>query len=161
MENIANIDNIEKNMEMLYLNNLIKACEKSNVDKNILEKKLNALNSESEIKSSMKKEISHNSLANITESPTSNQQYSDDYLYQKAWTKLTAIHKIIKVKEYVNSLLVKSETDKQELKEKLVEMVKNKVLTKKDSVLYDSVKGRIISIPTLEYKNGKYSINSE
>lgn len=161
MENIANIDNIEKTMEMLYLNNLIKACEKSNVDKNILEKKLNTLNSESEVKAAMKKEISHNSLANMTESPTSNQQYSDDYLYQKAWTKLTAIHKIIKVKEYVNSLLVKSETDKQELKEKLVEMVKNKVLTKKDSVLYDSVKGKIISIPTLEYKNGKYLINNE
>ncbi len=161
MENIANIDNIEKNMEMLYLNNLIKACEKSNVDKNVLEKKLNTLNSESEVQPKLKKEISHNSLANMTESPTSNQQYSDDYLYQKAWTKLTAIHKIIKVKEYVNALLVKNDSDKQELKEKLVEMVKNKVLTKKDSVLYDSVKGKVISIPILEYKNGKYIINSE
>lgn len=158
MENIANIDNIEKNMEMLYLNNLIKACEKNNIEKDLLEKKLNTLNSESEVKSTLKKEISHQSLVNMTESPTSNQQYSDDYLYQKPWTKLTAIHKIIKIKEYVNSLLIKTDIDKQELKEKLVEMVKNKVLTKKDSVLYDSVKGKVISIPSLEYKNGKYVI---
>jgi len=58
----------------------------------------------------------------------------------------------------VNSLLVKTESDKLSLKEKLVELDKNKILTKKDSVLYDSTKGKIISIPTLEYKDGKYLI---
>ena len=158
MENIANIDNIEKNIEMIYLNNLIKACEKNNIDKGILEKKLNTLHTESEVQNTLKKEASCQSLTNMTESPTSNQQYSDDYLYQKPWTKLTAIHKIIKIKEYVNSLLIKTDIDKQELKEKLVEMVKNKVLTKKDSVLYDSTKGKVISITSLEYKNGKYHI---
>jgi hypothetical protein len=139
---------------MLYLNNLIKACEKNNINKDLLQKKIESLNKQKQLDKTLTKTISSQSLNNATESP----QYSDDYLYQKPWTKLTAIHKIIKIKEYVNSLLINIESDKIILKEKLVELVKDKILTKKDSVLYDSTKGKIISIPTLEYKEGKYLI---
>ena len=92
-----------------------------------------------------------------TLSPQS-QQYSDDYLYQKTWIKLTPIHKIIKIKEFVNMLLINDENEKQLLKDKLVNMIKNKTLTKKEAVMYDSVKGKIISIVDLQYKNGKYVI---
>jgi hypothetical protein len=154
METNIDFTNIEKSLEVLYLNNLIKACEKNNINKDQLEKKIISLNKQKQIDKTLSKTTSNQSLNNATESP----QYSDDYLYQKPWTKLTAIHKIIKIKEYVNSLLVKTESDKLSLKEKLVELVKNKILTKKDSVLYDSTKGKIISIPTLEYKDGKYLI---
>jgi hypothetical protein len=154
METNIDFTNIEKSLELLYLNNLIKACEKNNINKDQLEKKIISLNKQKQIDKTLSKTTSNQSLNNATESP----QYSDDYLYQKPWTKLTAIHKIIKIKEYVNSLLVKTESDKLSLKEKLVELVKNKILTKKDSVLYDSTKGKIISIPTLEYKDGKYLI---
>ena len=154
------MENITNNIEKIYLNNLIKACEKNNINKTFLEKKIEALNSDSENNNKIiKKNVSNNTLSNISESPTSH-QYSDDYLYQKIWTKLTAIHKIIKIKEYINSLLIKDESEKQILKEKLIDLVKNKILTKKDSVLYDSVKGKIISIPLLEYKNGQYNIKS-
>lgn len=149
-----NINNIEESLELLYLNNLIKACEKNNINKDHLEKKIISLKSQKQINKTLTKTTSNQSLNNATESP----QYSDDYLYQKPWTKLTAIHKIIKIKEYVNSLLIKTESDKLILKEKLVELVKNKILTKKEAVLYDSTKGKIISIPTLEYKEGKYLI---
>jgi len=152
-----NINSIEKSLEINYINNLIKACEKSGLNKNDLEKKLSELSEQSEMKSSgIKKSISNVSLNN-TESPTS-QQFSDDYLYLKPWAKLTPIHKIIKIKEYVNMLLIKNEEEKESLKEKLIDMVKNKVITKKDSVLYDSTKGKIISIPNLQYVNGKYLI---
>ena len=80
------------------------------------------------------------------------------YLYQKPWTKLTPIHKIIKIKEFVNKLLINDEEEKQILKDKLVEMVKNKSLTKKESVNYDSVKSKVVSITKLKYENGKYII---
>lgn len=149
-----NINNIEESLELLYLNNLIKACEKNNINKDQLEKKIISLKSQKQINKTLTKTTSNQSFNNATDSP----QYSDDYLYQKPWTKLTAIHKIIKIKEYVNSLLIKTESDKLILKEKLVELVKNKILTKKEAVLYDSTKGKIISIPTLEYKEGKYLI---
>jgi hypothetical protein len=154
METNIDFTNIEKSLEMLYLNNLIKACEKNNINKDLLQKKIESLNKQKQLDKTLTKTISSQSLNNATESP----QYSDDYLYQKPWTKLTAIHKIIKIKEYVNSLLINIESDKIILKEKLVELVKDKILTKKDSVLYDSTKGKIISIPTLEYKEGKYLI---
>jgi hypothetical protein len=154
METNIDFTNIEKSLEMLYLNNLIKACEKNNINKDLLQKKIESLNKQKQLDKTLTKTISNQSLNNATESP----QYSDDYLYQKPWTKLTAIHKIIKIKEYVNSLLINIESDKIILKEKLVELVKDKILTKKDSVLYDSTKGKIISIPTLEYKDGKYII---
>jgi len=154
METNIDFTNIEKSLEILYLNNLIKACEKNNINKDLLQKKIESLNKQKQLDKTLTKTISNQSLNNATDSP----QYSDDYLYQKPWTKLTAIHKIIKIKEYVNSLLINIESDKIILKEKLVELVKDKILTKKDSVLYDSTKGKIISIPTLEYKEGKYLI---
>jgi hypothetical protein len=159
MDNNFNITNIEKSLEINYLSNLIKACEKNGINKELLEEKLLKLNeiNTTEVKQSTIKKNTSNLSLNNTESPTS-QQFSDDYLYLKPWAKLTAIHKIIKIKEFVNMLLIKNETDKDELKEKLIDMVKNKIITKKDSVLYDSTKGKIISIPNLQYVNGKYLI---
>ena len=82
--------------------------------------------------------------------------YNDDYLYKKPWTKLANIHKIIKVKEYINKLLISKVEDKDKLKETLVKLINNKILTKKDMVKYDNINGRIISIPKLVFKNNKY-----
>ena len=150
-----NIHTIEKSLEINYLSNLIKACEKYGLKKKyILEEKLIKLSEDSETKIPVIKNISN---LNNTESPIS-AQYTDDYLYLKPWTKLTAIHKIIKIKEYVNMLLIKDEKNKIELKEKLIDMVKNKIITKKDSVFYDFTKGKIISIPNLQFINGEYII---
>ena len=148
-----NIQNIQNLLEINYLTNLIKSCEKNGLNKKyILEEKLLKLSQNSEIKNTIPSNISN------TDSPTTSTQYTDDYLYLKPWTKLTAIHKIIKIKEYANMLLINNEKDKDELKEKLIDMVKNKIITKKDSVLYDSTKGKIISIPNLQFINGKYII---
>lgn len=107
----------------------------------------------------IKKSISNLNLSN-TDSPVPPTpiQYNDDYLYQKPWTKLTAIHKIIKIKEFVNQLLIDNENDKQILKDTLIEMVKSKTLTKKEAVNYDSVNSKVISITQLKYKGGKYLI---
>lgn len=84
--------------------------------------------------------------------------YSDDYLYKKPWTKLSNIHKIIKLKEFVQKLIISKDDDKDKLKESLIKLVNNKVLTKKDMVKYDSLNGRVIGIPNLKFSNGKYYI---
>jgi len=163
MEVSIDFESINNQMNLIYLNNLIKVCEKNNIDKEELLNRINNLQKkkeeQTETKITIKKNISNLSLSNLsnTESP-SMQQYNDDYLYQKPWTKLTSIHKIIKIKEFVNQLLITDPVELSILKDKLVEMVKNKILTKKEAVNYDSVKSKIISITHLQYKNGKYLI---
>ena len=148
-----NIQNIQNLLEINYLSNLIKSCEKNGLNKKyILEEKLLKLSQNSEIKNTIPSNISN------TESPTTSTQYTDDYLYLKPWVKLNTIHKIIKIKEYINMLLINDENEKNELKEKLINMIKTKIITKKDSILYDSTKGKIISIPNLQFINGKYVI---
>lgn len=148
-----NIQNIQNLLEINYLTNLIKSCEKNGLNKKyILEEKLLKLSQNSEIKNTIPSNISN------TDSPTTSTQYTDDYLYLKPWVKLNTIHKIIKIKEYINMLLINDENEKNELKEKLINMIKTKIITKKDSILYDSTKGKIISIPNLQFINGKYVI---
>ena len=49
-----------------------------------------------------------------------------------------------------------SEKDRVKLKDELVVLIKEKILTKKENVKYDEVNGKIISLPNLQYKNGKY-----
>jgi len=158
MDVSIDFESVTNQINITYLNNLIKVCEKHNINKDELHKRIDELQKKkeeqiSETKLAIKKNISLNNLSTI-ESP----QYNDDYLYQKPWTKLTAIHKIIKVKEFVNQLLTNDAGEAAILKERLVDMVKNKILTKKEEVNYDSVKCKIINITHLQYKNGKYLI---
>lgn len=86
--------------------------------------------------------------------------YSDDFVYKKPWNKLNSIHKVIKMKEFVNNLTMDDAEIKKHLKNQLVLMVKEKKLTKKNDVEYDMVNGRIISIPSLQYKNNNYNIDA-
>ena len=148
-------------MTIEYIKNITTACIKHNIDmtKYTMEEKLKDLLQDKtkirdEIVSETKQMIQQN-----TESPTNNNNnYSDDYLYQKTWAKLSLIHKNIKIKEYINSLLINDENEKQEIKEKLLTLVKNKLLTKKETVNYDSTRGKIINIPCVQYRNGRYII---
>ena len=80
-------------------------------------------------------------------------------MYKKPWTKLSEVHKIIKLREFVNKLLIENDDKKKQLKIKLKQLVKKKVLTRKNTVKYDSNKGRVISIPSLIYQNGEYLID--
>ena len=86
------------------------------------------------------------------------QIYSDEYIYRKAWNKLNSIHKVIKIKEFITNLSSNDIEMKKTLKTKLVDMIKNKKLTKKTDVNYDMVNGNIISIPILQYVDNKYII---
>ena len=154
---VINYESIKDNLELNYINNLIKTCEKNNINKDILLKILEKKNkSTSDTSETKRMSLDVNTIKNNQDSPLNS--FSDDYLYQKPWTKLTAIHKIIKIKEFVTTLEIKDEKERVEIKEKLIELVKNKILTKKDAVIYDPIKAKIISIQSLQFKEGKYSI---
>lgn len=97
----------------------------------------------------------------ITETQTENNDdnkeiLSNENLYTKNWIKLNVVHKILKIKEFVNSLEIKSDTERNKLLNYLIEMVKLKVLTKKEKVNYDTISGKIISICDLQFIDGKY-----
>jgi len=91
-----------------------------------------------------------------SETENHKQIFSDDEFYKKPWVKLNSIHKILKIKEFVNNLKINSEKDRAELKDELVTLVRTKILSKKEKIKYDELNGKIISLTNLQYKNGKY-----
>lgn len=134
-------------MKIKYYDNLIKYGTKNNYDvsglknlKNDIVNLIEMVDSESASEENKVKDII----------------YSDDYLYQKPWTKISQIHKIIKIKEFVNKLLINNGDEKDKLINDLSNRIRSRELTKRSSVNYDSVKGIIVSIPNLEFKNNKY-----
>jgi hypothetical protein len=147
MEVKLDFDSIKNNLNILYINNLIKTCEKNDIDKEVLNEALEKLIIPVE---EIKKVPS---LSTLSPSET-----NTEYLFQKQWNKLNLVHKKIKIKEFVNTLELKDESQKQIIRDKLIALLDNKTLTKKDSVLYDVAKAKIISIPMLQFKDGKYDI---
>ena len=141
------LEKIQDFVSTKYYNNLLKITKKMKINNNLIKSKIDLLNEKKENTSSDSEVIQ----SEVT--------YSDDYIYKKPWTKLPQIHKIITMKKYVNKLLIENNKEKNNLINKLKNLIKNKVLTKKDTVNYDKIKGRIISIPCLSYKAGKYNIN--
>jgi hypothetical protein len=70
--------------------------------------------------------------------------YSDDFIFKKNWSKLHLTHKIIKIKQYVNSK-IQDKLKKKEVNDKLTVLVKTKKLLNKD-VYYDVNNAKIIKI---------------
>lgn len=138
------IDLLKLNLKNIYYENLIEYCDKNNIDCDNYKKEL----------VDNKTIISTNFLESEVESETG---YNDDYLYRKPWNRLNEIHKIIKVREFVDKLNC-SEDNIIELKKELEDMVYKKKLTKKSTVVYDSKNGYILSIPLLDHRNGRYVI---
>jgi hypothetical protein len=151
------IDLINKKMEIKYYKSILQSLNKQEIIESWLNNHLNKLYNElpkeklSETFTEKKKDINSSS-----ETENHKQIFADDDLYKKSWQKLNSIHKILKVKEFINNLKMDSEKDKIKLKDELVELIKNKVLTKKENVKYDEINGKIITLPNLQYKDGKY-----
>jgi len=114
--------------------------------------------SETENRSTFIKPIVNDRMDNSLSLTDNFNEFSDDYLYKKPWTKLSSIHKIIKIKEFVQKLIINKEEDREKLKDSLINLINSKKLTKKDMVKYDSINARIIGIPSLKYSSGKYFI---
>ena len=140
---------IQNRTNKFYYKNLLKISKKRKLKSDFLENKINDLD---------------NNISSISETDTITKVktdviYSDDYLYKKPWTRISEIHKIIKVKEFVNKLQIVDENNKKYIESRIISLIKSKILTKKDKVIYDKVNGKIISIPDLSYNKGKYNIN--
>lgn len=144
---------LKNNLDLNYYKNLKKNCKNFDINENFLTDIIDNL------ENTLSKNESSIEESEIKSDNNNNVIYSEDYVYKKPWTKLNAVHKIIKIKEFVSKLLIEDKNDKIELINKLKYLVKNKIITKKDKVNYDKLKGRIISIPDLIYKNKKYYIN--
>lgn len=145
------LETIHDELKLKYYNNIISACNKVSLDCSSIIDYVNDLS----------KSVSENESSVTVSDKSENKVFLSekiDYLYLKPWTKLNTIHKIIKIKEFINSLNIRDENEKNNLKDKLIDLVKDKTLSKKNKIVYDEVKGNIISISYLIYENGKYDI---
>ena len=157
MSNETNLESIESNLQIKYLNNLISACSRYNINSDNIKKELHNLDGENNITinnnetqnvSITEKEVVKDNEKHVTETETI------DYLYLKPWSKLTQIHKVIKIKEFVNNLGITNNIEKEKLKDGLIDQVKEK--KSKNKVNYDETKGKILSISNLSFDNNKY-----
>ena len=96
---------------------------------------------------------SNNNVLNLTDTIESSDL---SIYYKKTWTKLNNIHKILKIKEFVNNLSLNS-LKKNELIILLTNLVKNKTITKKNMVEYDEEHCKILSIDNLEITKNDYN----
>ena len=126
------METLKQNMTLLYYKNLEIQAKKNNV--NIKLPHINLIENNDN-------EIVHTETETI---------YSEDFVYKKPWNKLNSIHKIIKVKDFINKLDISDMEMKKHLINQFTTMIKNKQLTKKSDVEYDHISGNIISIPSLK-----------
>ncbi len=139
------MEKLKQNMINIYYNNLESHAKKHKIDINLP-------------KQDVKQDYDDNLFTpTLTEEPTTETNV-DDFMYKKPWNKLNIIHKIIKMKEFVNELNIDDIEMKKHLKNQLVTMLKNKKLTKKSDVDYDAVNGKIITIHSLQGKNNTYNL---
>jgi len=154
------IELINNKMEIKYYKSLVNTLKKMEINEiwlnNHLQNLYDKLPQENKLSETNTEKKDLNSSS---ETDNHKQIFADDDLYKKSWQKLNSIHKILKVKEFINNLKMDSEKDKIKLKDELVELIKDKVLTKKENVKYDELNGKIISLPNLQYKDGKYFYN--
>ena len=144
-------ENIKENLYLKYLNNLKISSNKLSMDTQILNIKINDINNV--LNSDNKSPI----IISDVNSDTDILSENTDYLFLKPWNKLNQIHKVIKIKEFLNNLDCQSK-EKDFLKEQLIDFVKTK---KKVKFTYDETKGKIISISALSFANGKYFIEEK
>mgnify|MGYP006138871799 CR=1 FL=1 len=83
---------------------------------------------------------------------------TDEGYFYKPWNKMSAVHKIIKIKQFVNNMNIEN-NQKSKLITYLKTALKKKIISKNDQVIYNISKAKIVSIPKLELKNNSFSIN--
>lgn len=148
---------IKKKLELKYYKSILSDIEES--DPNYIwlklhcDKLVDRLNFDKEKLSETQTEKKQESP---TETENHKQIFSDEDLYKKPWPKLNAVHKILKIKEFVNNLKINSEKERAQLRDELIDLVKLKILSKKEKVNYDETNGKIISLSDLQYKDEKY-----
>lgn len=128
-------NNIITDFKNIYYSNLLFAANKENIDPELIK----ILHNEKE---PIDKEQVDNNL-NLSES---NATESNNFLYQKPWTKLNLIHKVIKIKEYLVSMGVDDSETRNNMKDDIITMIKDK----KTKINYDSKSLKILEITGLK-----------
>jgi hypothetical protein len=150
---------IQKKLEIKYYKSILSGINESNTNylwlQSYCDKLIDKLNSDKEKLSETQTE-KKNEVSLPIETENHKQIFSDENLYKKSWVKLNPVHKILKIKEFVNNLKINSEKERAQFRDELIDLVKLKVLTKKEKVNYDEINGKIISLSDLQYKNEKY-----
>jgi len=142
---------IKNNIDNYYYTELLKVFKKHKRNTDYIESKLNEVKNDEE-------SITESEISERVKTESNKVIFSEDYHYKKSWNKLSLVHKNIKAKEFVSKLMIKNVDDKKKLEKTIIKLIKEKKLTKKDKVNYDSVNGRIVSIPDLIHINGNYFI---
>lgn len=144
-----NLESYINNHELFYYKNIIKSdidtetkTTINNMIKNLTESINNTNDSIVEEKNS--------------ELETKLSETDEGYFY-KPWNKMTTVHKIIKIKEFVNNMDINTGM-KNKLITYLKSALKDKKITKNDQVIYNVNQAKIISIPKLKLNNNEFSI---
>lgn len=139
---------LKNNMLSLYYNNIDIQARKNKININI------------PLIQTVPVNIADTLVNTATENATETEHIntSDDFVYKKPWNKLNSIHKVIKMKEFINNMSIDDIEIKKHLQTMLIDTIKNRKLTKKNDVEYDNINGKILSIPTLQYKHNKYCV---
>lgn len=151
---------LQNNIKCIYYKNLESYAKKHKIEINLPDYKIIKDNHDNYDNNDYDITITEQMTEIPTEANTETEgNYSEDFVYKKPWNKMNIIHKKLKMEEFVNNLSIDDLEIKKHLKAQLVLMIKNKKLTKKNEVEYDATNGKIISIPSLKYKNNNYNID--
>jgi len=145
----SKIENLKNKIQIKYIQAIIKQLgnDGSNYHLNDLQKIM--LDLKNNTKVDKKKQENNSTKTNLFNN-------IDQYMFNKPWNRLPEVHKLLKMKDYVNnSLIIYDNSKKEKLMKELFSNVKKKNLTRKGSVNYDHVNCRIISIPSLKYDKNK------
>ena len=132
-------NNIITDFKNIYYSNLLFAANKENIDPELIK----VLHNEKE---SINKELDKEQVDNNLNLSESNATESNNFLYQKPWTKLNLIHKVIKIKEYLVSMGVDDSETRNNMKDDIITMIKDK----KTKINYDSKSLKILEITGLK-----------
>jgi hypothetical protein len=152
------LEELQINLKIKYLNNIITGCSKTNINYDNVKKELSNYEQQQTNNYNITEQKNKEALTEKNMSDKEPRHKSEtetiDYLYLKPWSKLTQIHKVIKIKEFINNLDIKDVTEKENLKEQLIIQIKEK--KSKNKISYDDTKGKILSISNLSFNNDKY-----
>lgn len=104
--------------------------------------------------------IKHMSTPKKTETEPDIYEEIENQMFKKSWNRLPEVHKIMKVREFLNKNIKKASQRKQ-YEQKIREAIINKKLNSKKEVEYNSDIGQIVSIKVLKYnkKNNVFELN--
>lgn len=84
----------------------------------------------------------------------------DKYLYKKPWNRLNPIQRVNKMKEYLKKNIENSEL-RDQIEKEIFELLSNKKLNTKKSVVYNPETEEIESVPALKInKDSEYEIKT-